>query len=281
MRKIDELINGIPQRTLFHYTSASGLLGILKEGRIWASSAYHLNDTGEYRYAFNLIADLLQARIRFEHGPLNEQYGRLLTDLATISTTMQAYVASFSEEGDLLSQWLSYPQAPNGYAIGLSPPHFIAAREDGFTLMPCVYDPAKQNELANAVIEVLLEAIGGSVTSEQSEEFVSKALTAAAAIKHSGFKHEAEWRLVKTVPIGYGASKNVEFRQGRNGIVPYVEAQLTLIEGRFRPAAIHIGPNEDMASAKIALDTLLDSRGWNGLLAPKVEVERSKTPYRP
>jgi hypothetical protein len=281
MRKIDELINGIPGRTLFHYTSASGLLGILKDGVAWASSAYHLNDTGEYRYAFDLIADLLNARIKFEHGPFNERYGNLLSELDGIPKGMQAYVASFSEEGDLLSQWLSYPQSPNGYAIGLSASHFIAAREKGFTLMPCIYDHHKQSELANAVIDVLLEAIGEDISNEQSEELVSKALTAAAAIKHPGFEREAEWRLVKTVPVGLGSSKDVRFRQGRNGIVPYVEAQLTLTDRIFRPTAIHVGPNEDMASARIALNTFLDSRGWGGFLGPKVEIEFSKTPYRP
>lgn len=42
-----------------------------------------------------------------------------------------------------------------------------------------------------------------------------------------------------------------------------------------------VGPNEDMNSARVAIDTLLYSRGLNGLLQPKVEIESSKTPYRP
>ncbi len=281
MRKIDELISGTPEGPLFHYTDANGLLGILREGKVWASSAYHLNDTGEYRYAFELIGNQLRNRIKFEHGPNNESYGNILDEIEGLPKRMQAYVASFSEHGDVLSQWLSYPRSSNGYAIGVSNSHFIAARENGFTLMPCIYDSSGQNELVSAVIEVLLEAVNENTSDEHANELVSKALTAAAALKHSGFEKESEWRLVKTLPVGFGSSKGVKFRQGRNGIVPYIDAQLALMEGRFIPTAIHVGPNEDMEAAKIALDTLLDSRGWRDVLSPKVEVDYSKTPYRP
>ena len=86
---------------------------------------------------------------------------------------------------------------------------------------------------------------------------------------------------MKTINLGLGDSESVKFRQGRNGLVPYVEAQLALMDGRFVPSAIHVGPNEDMDAAKVALDTLLDSRGWNGLFQPKVGIDYSKTPYRP
>jgi hypothetical protein len=259
------------------------MLSILRDGKIWASSVYHLNDSFEYRYGLKQIENTLRNRLKYEHGPLNQKYGKLLEELDSLPRHMQVYVASFSKEGDLLSQWLSYPRSPNGYALGFSEAHFLAARRMGFTLMPCVYTAEEQTELVEAVVSVMLNAIGDNdMVRDGSEAAFSKALTAVAAIKHEGFSKEAEWRLIKTLDIGLGESKNVQFRHGRNGIVPYLEAPLETVNGQFVPTAIHIGPNEDMPAAKLAVETLLDAKVLHYSLGEqRTVVDSSKTPYRP
>src|ERR1035438_8918621 len=101
MEMIDAMLNRTPEKTLFHYTDAQGLLGILKSKRIWASSVYHLNDSSEFRYPFDLISDLLRSNLKHENGPNNRKYGILLDDMPTVTQHVQAYVASFTEDGDL------------------------------------------------------------------------------------------------------------------------------------------------------------------------------------
>lgn len=284
MRIIDEFLNARPDKPLFHYTNTSGLLGVLNTKQIWASSAYHMNDTGEFRFALSLMGERIKVRLRTGNGNEREEYRAMLDALAGIPDSIQAYVASFSEEGDLLSQWLTYPRSQNGYAIGFRAEHFATALENGFQLVRCIYEEDSQNRLADAMIDVfrdLMEIDDGQEERGAKSTLGSELLVAASAIKHSGFAREAEWRLVKTLPVGMGQSKPVSFRDGRNGLVPFLKAPLASEGKSFKPDSIHIGPSDDMRSATIAMETLLDSMGFKRFFAPDVIVVPSKTPYRP
>lgn len=279
METLDALLKERPPNLLFHYTDGNGLLGILEKQKIWASSVYHLNDAKEFRYAVDLITERLAHRIQHSNNGKRESCRGILDQMPELTKGVQVYVASFSAEGDLLSQWLAYSGSGNGYAIGFSESHFALAETEEFRLVRCVYDKDQQVTLADAVIDVLTED-----NPSQSEKELSKALIVAAAIKHPGFEREAEWRLVRTSAAGFGLSKPAKFRQGRNGIVPYWEAPLTLEEKTkvLVPSVICVGPNDDMDAATLAVMTLLDSKGLLPFIGKrKVELLTSKTPYRP
>src|SRR5205823_7132069 len=47
--------------TLYHYTSADGLVGMLDTGRIWATHAAFMNDPTELQYAAAVIGEALDA----------------------------------------------------------------------------------------------------------------------------------------------------------------------------------------------------------------------------
>src|SRR5258708_287861 len=54
------LSTSIPDE-LFHYTDAKGLLGIIQDKSIWASSVYYLNDASEVRYGSDLLVETLDS----------------------------------------------------------------------------------------------------------------------------------------------------------------------------------------------------------------------------
>jgi hypothetical protein len=278
MEKIDELLSRTPIGPLYHYTNTYGFLGILADpSSIWASSAYHLNDAKDFRYAVTLIQDRLRERLIKERGPWNEFYGEVQRVMSSITQEFQAYVASFSEDGDLLSQWLTYSGSGNGYAVGFLASHLGAAKQNGFMLVPCIYNEKEKIELADAVINVLCEQLQSEQEGTGPNYFpFRKVLVAVAAIKHAGFEREAEWRLVKTLGVGSGSSRGVLFRSGRNGVVPYLEAPLRSDVGPLVPHAIHVGPRDDMEAATIAIKTFLDAKSL-----PDVSIVPSKTPFRP
>jgi len=278
MRVIDKFLNGTPPPLLFHYTDATGLLGIFDKREVWASSAYHLNDAQEYRYAINLICERLDLRIK-AGGEHAATYTLLAETFTGMPESLQAFIASFTEDGDLLSQWLAYSGSVNGYAIGVSPDHFIPAHADGFRLVRCVYTKVEQVELADAVIDLLRDDMDFNTGSVGEQERVA-VLVAAAMMKHEGFREEKEWRLVKT-DWAFSPINGIDFRKGRNGLVPYLKSPLQSEENQLVPKAIHIGPNQDMDAAVSAMQTFLSSRGLNNLFMSKVPVIASKTPYRP
>ena len=101
MEGIEEFVNRTPRLPLYHYTTASGLIGIIKSRSLWATSHLHLNDLKEYKVAERLI------RRELAHSKLSANQGHLMTALVRKSQ-QTSFVLSFSEDGDLLSQWKAY-----------------------------------------------------------------------------------------------------------------------------------------------------------------------------
>ena len=48
--------------SLYHYTTAEGIQGIVEKGRFHASAAYYLNDSSEIDYGCEVLSDILEKR---------------------------------------------------------------------------------------------------------------------------------------------------------------------------------------------------------------------------
>lgn len=130
--------------TLWHYTTSSGLYGILKSQQLWATNYRYLNDEEELRGFFDRKLPLLmkagiedgvrelaktpQGQALIKRVGSAEQYGEgyyeaLFNALRTVTLDLDVYVTSFcstapgldSQDG-LLSQWRGYGP-DGGYAL--------------------------------------------------------------------------------------------------------------------------------------------------------------------
>jgi DUF2971 family protein len=129
--------------SLFHYTSAAGLIGIVRDQVLWSTHANYLNDTAELTILSKLLTPQISAEFRdavprlLEVGAflpeLLNQYGETIYDseaknvcrsvIRTIEQVAPLYITSFcmhrdaSEESEhgLLSQWRGYGRG--GFAI--------------------------------------------------------------------------------------------------------------------------------------------------------------------
>src|SRR5258706_2326348 len=105
---------------LFHYTDASGLLGILRSCSLWTTHCQSLNDSSEMHYAIKQACDLLDCLVK--KGP--EEKGRFLLgardllDKAFEGEGLAPYIVSFCDLGNLLSQWREYGDRGSGFSIG-------------------------------------------------------------------------------------------------------------------------------------------------------------------
>jgi len=124
------------------------------------------------------------------------------------------FVASWSENGNLLSQWRAYcPQG--GYALGVHAGALeSAARSQGFELVPCIYKADEQLAIARAFVAHVVARIQEAEIEEmrnphQGSQLGSKGYQAVAhyirsdyfgwiapVFKHEGFGEEREWRLI-------------------------------------------------------------------------------------
>jgi|ERR1035438_4601042 hypothetical protein len=116
IRTISRFIRARPKGLLHHYTTSGGLIGIFESRTIWATSAYHLNDSEEFVHASRLLRDELSKRIEEATGPRKETFAQWLEGFRP-DEKEQAFIASFSERGNLLSQWRSYTRCDDAYSI--------------------------------------------------------------------------------------------------------------------------------------------------------------------
>jgi hypothetical protein len=132
-----------PPSTLYHYTDAAGLLGIVKgsswdigdwpemkamlgqAGHLLASDVRYMNDSQELKYGARFFVTALQNAARDKS--LSDDARQACAKLAAIFSTddvfdwqLRCFAACFCEHGDLLSQWRGYAGGAGGYAIGFS-----------------------------------------------------------------------------------------------------------------------------------------------------------------
>lgn len=98
---------------LYHYTSADGLVGILRQHVLWASDSRCLNDTLEFRLGLSIALDTLGRHRGFQ--PLRNWVEGVID---TWSRDAGLFVVCFSRDGDLLSQWRAYGRDGQGYCLG-------------------------------------------------------------------------------------------------------------------------------------------------------------------
>ena len=101
---------------VWHYTDAGGLLGMLSNNVLWATSYSHLNDGAEIQTGIQVLdeaADELQLTAT-QSWYVARQIRRAKEDLERA----HVFMLSASTEPDSLSQWRAYGGG-SGFAVGL------------------------------------------------------------------------------------------------------------------------------------------------------------------
>lgn len=249
-----------PTAPLFHYTSAEGLCGIIEKRALWATHIRFLNDAREFHHAAELAkAELAKASTHFQKRVANN----LRMQLDSMSGT--TYVASFSEESDLLSQWRAYcPRG--GYCISFDPGGLQnLAETHSLVLAKCIYERKTQETMISELVaasyieaaEYAPEGVPSPTTEDErmsyfgARWFFPRFQRLASLMKDPSFKEEAEWRLIAGL---YRPHVTPDYRIRGAMIVPhrtlvFPEALLTeqVVSG------VTIGPGLDYQQAEIGL----------------------------
>lgn len=220
-----ELFADPPTKTLFHYTSLQGLLGIVESRSLWLTEVHYLNDAAELRH----LADLMDSMIRRRLETNTRDDQSILLQLSEwlklrMSHGPLIFVGSFSEEGNLLSQWRGYCPHGKGVSIGFYPDSLVdCAGKQGYQVGRCIYDSDSQHRVAERVLDAMLtlaSAQGPSNEKHPTQSYYDAFAEAepifikiAALIKHGAFHEENEWRLVSPVHSNY-VIPPIRYREG-------------------------------------------------------------------
>ncbi len=166
---------------IYHYTSNSALMSILKHEELWMSARHHLNDTQEGKQFFRLLRD--------------EATDEKIAQIKSALNDYEFFVTCFSADQDSLSQWRGYAENGAGVAIGFSTAaikKMIEGSLETFLYPVCYADefkkilPERQNSIRS-----MLNSPG-----VPSKAFIKTMTYERWAIKPEGFHEEKEWRLI-------------------------------------------------------------------------------------
>lgn len=254
MGLLDDILIRQPSGLIYHYTSQTGLLGIVKEKCVGATSAHYQNDSKEFQHALELSKGVIET-LRNSNPPTEEE--RLLRAMRqTLDSIQQVniFVSSFSEHKDMLSQWRGYCPRGNGFSIGFDYSRLKAiVGTQGFRLVPCVYGPSEHYQLVSELINDTLSAFRGDLAGSvhikhalrnRSNEYMNRMFALAPIIKHSTFSEESEWRTV-SFPTA-SDHPQVAYREGVSMLTPYFILNVATGGSSLPIREVVVGPTPHM-----------------------------------
>jgi hypothetical protein len=283
---------------LYHYTSSSGLMGIIKNNNIWATKTTYLNDSSEIKLALDFIREEIKVQKRKnDKEKYIFGYEDMLSALDGIEN-VNVSVVSFSTYGDQLSQWRGYSKVGDGYSLGFNGETLKTQVEsqgnnygEKCYLLPCQYDPSVHKMMIMDLINYSLvrNDLGYSLSKQEEEfeysnsfhSFEKNVLIVSQIIKSSSFIEEDEWRLISpSMDL-----EKIKFRVGRHSLIPYWEIYLDIINTL---KSVTIGPTPEPNLSYLALRSFLltqnhlspDLFANHNLLTEKLIINNSKIPYR-
>lgn len=282
-----------PPPVLYHYTSMDAFLSIVSSYQIRATHIRYLNDISEAEWMWNAVSERLE-QIKLS-AKCEEQAKNVTEILGMIKErrSVNDFVASFSENGDDLSQWRAYCPGGAGVSIGFDTKalntHWVANPNGGEptfvggSLKKVRYLGSEELKFWDEFDTLLSlspsidRGFDGRPISK--EQFLVAWLSGiSSSFKHPAFSAENEWRLVLTKP--HKPMPFQRFRPGKSSIIPYVEAVLNRgpnfdLLADYTIRQVIIGPTPSSELSKEAIESVFLSLGH-----PEVQVEVSMIPYR-
>lgn len=229
---------------LYHYTSTAGLIGIIENKMLWATSILHLNDTKEYNEGVGIIDEQFKKKKKSR-----KKFAKFFDEVErawNLTSEDQVFIASFSEHKDQLSQWRGYTPDNAGFSLGFDfhDEQFVDvdskwAKNSGvFHLVKCIYETDEKIRYARAFIDNTIkdweqnnaEIEEGKKTGRYPIIKMSLLnykiyrVILASAFKNPSFAEEAEWRFIFLCPL----RGDINFRPGPSFITPYHEIPINL-----------------------------------------------------
>lgn len=290
--------NNVPN-TVYHYTSPSGLLGIVDNGedsknaKLWFTRWDSLNDKNE-RYD---IQEVLKEYKELKGNDIREEFQDAIQELINTEVTKwdlppilwnndknpsidepdpeNIYVCSFSTDRDSLPMWNYYSKSSHyeGYALGINLEKWkkYAKISGGYTLdvRQILYQEEDKIEKLDEVVskfEEHLKIVQKNPQTIVGPEWIKHAfLLRIAALqfffKNKHFSHEKEVRVILQIPKDKDISNELptKYRTGYGYTIPYVEVPMP----KEAITSVRVGPlfDKELAKKNVNVKEMLESRG--------------------
>lgn len=282
-----ELFTCEPPSVIYHYTDYDGAKGIIESKSLWLTKLSYLNDIKELKLAIDLFREsAAEWAKKIDQEEKREFLDKTAHQLQYFQNT-NIGVASFCENGDLLSQWRSYCNGDSGVALEFNARSFKSLSNLGLNLWRCVYLPQEQKTIIDGLINILLmsyDVINSTGVSGENREktksdimgyFTGTFLQVAPVIKDSHYYEEKEWRIITRSTSS--TDENWFPMISNNRIYQYYRVDFNLIDhGTYEfLEGIIIGPTNEPTQISDAFRVLLHKAGYK-----HKHFKYSQIPYR-
>lgn len=258
--------------TLCHFTTISGLLGIIESNSIWASNVSFLNDKKELKHGIDAASNVIK-----RHPFMRDKQELLQSVLNELKTYKlpDTYAACFCKSNDLLSQWRGYGGRQQGVCITFHGESLRQSLKDyKIRAMEVIYDKERTKSRLKQQIDKVLneefkELIGEKSDSEIRDDIIRAVARLAPRFKDDGFAEEDEWRFVIQRS---GDLSGVSFRENSGSLVPFIVMKSS---EKLPIKEITVGPGNHQEMASNGIKMLLDKHGYQNVM-----MNFSEVPFR-
>jgi hypothetical protein len=275
---------------LYHYTDATGLLGISNSSNLFLTDIRFLNDRQEFYHAFEIAAEFLQ-NFKYE-SDIDYKLSQLTHNIITgfiIDYRKEAliapYVISFSVDNDNLSLWRGYC-TEGGYSIGINSSILLyIANKHNLYLRPCLYSKEIKLKIVEETFKYIIDVFKrdhclidfdsfNKLTDDTIisciNKYISLIMELSPVFKHESFKDEQEWRIFTSMN-----KYRTLYHNKRNNIVPYIELDISNFDGQLIFSNITCSPKLGEYPIQYSIENFFNSQNI------KYEsIDLSKAPFR-
>lgn len=278
---------------LYHYTTAQGLLGILRSNALWATDLNYMNDFSELNYAWKLIdtewTKIAGSNSKLTPPDLENPFRDTILRFTEFIKPSGAFAVCFCENEDQLSQWRAYAEKGTGYSLGFNKNRLRQGPLGINGLKEIDYDPDTQMKTIKSVLETYIRENQKLIQASDHPTQQSKMMNVLGEVfrslypnfffyKDPVFKEEKEWRHIDIRDLK-DEVPDLNFREMKGTVVPYIETRFSPMEpgkkNRLPLVEIIQGPLVDPSLGERSLGLLLKKYGYDD-----VQVRRSKVPIR-
>lgn len=268
--------------TLYHYTGAAGVTGILTEGKLRATNYSFLNDPTEVQHGLDLAHSVLNDEKDQATRSDRKKLLAVIEENLSKQTMAEVYVCCFTTCRDDLSQWRAYGTAMGArYCIGFHTEELLERVEERLPALKLFrkveYELDKQSALIRKEIRRAIDFVPERCLLENEIRSLAEAVAGQLAnlfpeMKSPSYSAEEEWRLI--CPVFAESVLDVCFDSTRGFVRPYIEIPVAYDKSPIPiDEMLVLAPGRQFPSVKAA-DMLLRKVGITN-----VQAKDSRVPF--
>lgn len=271
----------------YHYCPTEVFLSIVTNKSIWLSDINTMNDFFEMHWAYDRFIEAANLVINRVGRDFIDKVDKIVHEGGF---HLLPFVAAFSSDGDVLSQWRSYAENATGVAIGFDSEQL---KELSVRTTQIVYSREKQIDHFVKMILAGFDVYSELEATKKHDflfEYAANLLMDMSCFKNPAFAEEKEIRLIRAINVankgnqwslsdGGGVRERVsrkkleiKFRSKGGGVVSYIDLPLRGLNS-FVIKHVILGPRSPNNGKEISI--VLSANGFKDC-----KITKSSTPYR-